>query len=216
MGSKTIYYVAGAAALIYILTMKTSKAFASPTNSGKIRGCDRHGCGHYGASRGNRAHAGVDFVTVPGQDIYSPIEGKVTRFPRPYANDANYTGIEIDNGTYKLQLFYMTGSIPVGTAVKVGQKIGTAQNIAAKYSAGMTNHIHMQVQKNGVMIDPTTMFQDATLNLSLLLSKGLYNSPEVKRLQQLLGVVADGHFGPQTELALIARKGVTKIALKDF
>lgn len=39
---------------------------------------------------------------------------------------------------------------------------------------------------------------------------------EVKFLQGLLGVTADGIFGPQTEAALFARKGVKQTSLAQF
>ena len=45
----------------------------------EIRGHDKHGSGHYGASRGYRNHKGVDPVCVGGTIIRSPVDGVVTR-----------------------------------------------------------------------------------------------------------------------------------------
>jgi hypothetical protein len=53
------------------------------------------------------------------------------------------------------------------------------------------------------------MNQDKVLGVG---SKG----EEVKELQKLLGVPADGSFGAQTEKALLARKGVKAISLKGY
>jgi murein DD-endopeptidase MepM/ murein hydrolase activator NlpD len=157
---KQHWYFAGAA-LLTILIMGTNKAFGNITNNQKARGCDvgGWGCGSFGASRGDRKHNGLDIVTTPGQTIFSPISGKVTRFPYPYAGDLNYTGIEIINSSYKVKIFYMKSTVAIGTQVTKGQAIGVSQNIAAKYSTQMTNHVHIEVYSaSGKLLDPTKLF----------------------------------------------------------
>lgn len=143
--------------------MGTNKAFGKVTADNVRRGCDQNwGCGSFGASRGTRTHNGLDIKTTEGQQILSPITGKVTRFPFPYGGDLSYTGIEIINTTYKVKIFYMKPSVAVNSEVTKGQVIGTAQNISAKYSSTMTNHIHVEVYKkqgsNWVLINPETLF----------------------------------------------------------
>ena len=54
-----------------------------------------------------------------------------------------------------------------------------------------------------------------TLNKNLMLQKGSKGN-EVKELQKLLGIAADGDFGPNTENSLLAKKGVKKITLNTF
>lgn len=160
---KQHWYIAGAT-LITLLLMGTSKAFGNITQNQKARGCDAGGwgCGSFGASRGTRKHNGLDIITTPGQTIYSPISGKVTRFPYPYSGDFNYTGIEIVNSTYKVKIFYVKPKVVLDAQVKQGQEIATAQNISAKYSPQMTNHAHIEVYKkqdnNWILIDPTKLF----------------------------------------------------------
>ncbi|MGQ2982128.1 peptidoglycan DD-metalloendopeptidase family protein [Flavobacterium sp.] len=216
--AKSYYYIAGAIVAIYLLTMKTGKAFSAPTASGDQRLCDTHGCGSFGASRGSRKHSGIDYIAAPGENIYSPISGKVTRFPYPYAGNTIYKGIQIENDKYIVKIFYMVASLPAGAYVATGQKIGVAQNIAAKYSQGMTNHVHFEIwdKATGKVIDPTKLIGGSPLNYNLVLEKGMKNLPEVVKLQEFVQVSADGIFGPQTEAALMAKKGVKKIALKDF
>ena len=136
--------IASAVAIIYF--MNSNKAFGKPTLSGTIRGCDKHGCGNFGASRGGRDHQGEDYSCSPGTAILSPICGKVTRIAYPYASDLSYKGLEIVNSEYSAKIFYMAPSIAIGTTVVKGQVIGTAQNIASKYSAGMVNHIHVEIR----------------------------------------------------------------------
>lgn len=140
--------------------MGTNKAFGKVTADNIRRGCDQNwGCGSFGASRGTRAHNGLDIKTTVGQQILSPISGKVTRFPFPYGGDLSYTGIEIVNSQYKVKIFYMKPSVAVNSEVTKGQVIGTAQNISAKYSSTMTNHIHLEVYnaKTGALLNPETL-----------------------------------------------------------
>ncbi|UUC45590.1 M23 family metallopeptidase [Flavobacterium cerinum] len=144
--------------LAILLTM-TKKAFAAIVPNQKIRGCDAHGCGSFGASRGGRTHNGVDVVVTPGQNIVSPISGTITRFPYPYKGDFNYKGIEIKNSEYTVMIFYMNTTVLANTKVTAGQTIGKAQNIAAKYGNGMTPHVHIEVRDSkGNLINPTNMF----------------------------------------------------------
>lgn len=53
------------------------------------------------------------------------------------------------------------------------------------------------------------------INEDLLLKKGLKGN-EVKQLQQLMEISADGIFGSQTESKLLALKGVKQTTLKTF
>lgn len=141
----------------YII-MKISGALKPIIPGQKIRGCDPQGCGYFGASRGSRKHMGLDIVARPGETISSPITGKVTRYPYPYGDDLRYKGIEIVNQQYKIKMFYVDAFTQIGTEVKAGQPIGIAQDIASKYDGGMTNHVHVEVYKNGVAVDPAGLF----------------------------------------------------------
>ncbi|CAM4158958.1 MULTISPECIES: M23 family metallopeptidase [Flavobacterium] len=158
---KSTWYIIGTTTLLFLI-MGTKKAFAKITANQNLRTCDLHGCGSFGASRGNRKHNGIDIITVPGEKIMSPISGTVTRYPYPYGNDLSYTGIEIVNSEYKIKMFYLKPIAPIGSTVFAGKIIGVSQNIAAKYSTAMTNHVHLEVYKkqgtNWILIDPTNLF----------------------------------------------------------
>jgi len=139
--------------------MTAKKGFTALTTNQKFRGCDPMGCGTFGASRGGRTHNGVDVTVTPGQNIVSPISGTVTRFPFPYGDDLSYKGIEIKNSEYSVKIFYMSATVSANTKVTAGQVIGKAQNIAAKYGNGMTNHVHFEVRDaKGNLLNPTNMF----------------------------------------------------------
>ncbi|EDO29292.1 predicted protein [Nematostella vectensis] len=109
--------------------MGTKKAFAKITANQNLRTCDSHGCGSFGASRGNRKHNGIDIITVPGEKIMSPISGTVTRYPYPYGNDLSYTGIEIVNSEYKIKMFYLKPIAPMGSTVFAGKYIATIRPV---------------------------------------------------------------------------------------
>ena len=157
MASKKLIFSIGAIALVTYLSMKTNKLYAL-TTANTLRGCDPLGCGSFGAKRGTRKHSGVDIKATPGESIYSPISGTITRIAYPYADDLSYKGVEIVNADCKVKIFYMTATVAVGSQVKAGQKIGVAQNISAKHGAAMTNHVHLEMyDKAGKLIDPTNL-----------------------------------------------------------
>lgn len=124
----------------------------------KIRS-DSKGGGHFGASRGTRDHFGLDFVVTPGEAIFSPISGQVTRYSAPYDNDARYSGLVIQNDAYLIKLFYVAPSVKPGTQVSRGQRIGVAQKISTKYGSAMIDHVHVEVWPGGKgPVDPAPFF----------------------------------------------------------
>lgn len=143
--------------------MSSKKAFANVVSGSQIiRGCDALGCGYFGASRGTRKHGGIDVVVKKGDNVLSPITGKVTRHGFPYAGDTKYQLIEVVNSTYKVKLMYCEPITPVGTSVVAGQVIAKAQDISEKHGSAMTPHVHVEVyeNKNGnwQLINPTDLF----------------------------------------------------------
>ncbi len=149
----------GLVALILFL-MSSVKAFGTIVNRKQnIRGCDPKGCGTFGAIRDGHVHQGIDIIAETGEDIISPIDGVITRFPFPYGDDLRYTGIEIKNEKYKVTLFYVTPFVAANKRVKQGEKIGTAQNLHIKYGSQITNHVHIEVRLlNGTLINPSTLY----------------------------------------------------------
>lgn len=140
-----------AATILYFMTTKS--AFAKPTSNFIIRGQDSFGSGAFGATRGDKIHQGEDYLIKPGETVFAPMSGTVTRFPFPYGSDLSFTGIEIKNDLYDMKIFYMSASVAIGTKLQAGQPIGKAQNIAGKYGSGMGNHIHIEVRnKQGKLL----------------------------------------------------------------
>ena len=115
---------------------------------------DRGGDGHYGAPRTKKKdgkiihykHKGTDFSCGPGQDVVSPVLGKVTRIAFPYPN-SEYSGLVIDADWIAIKLFYFNPiSNAVGKMFYPGDKIGIAQDISKRYSEyGVTPHVHLEI-----------------------------------------------------------------------
>ena len=107
---------------------------------------DSRGDGHYLAPRGNRLHAGVDYIVKPGEDILMPFAGKMIREARPYS-DGPLAGCVLQNDIYTLKIFYMVPYLHLIHQDKIlaGDLIGTAQDVRMKWGSDMTPHIHVEI-----------------------------------------------------------------------
>lgn len=132
-------------------------AFASIMRASSSRASDRFGSGQFGASRGSRKHQGLDVKAKPGEVVHSPIDGVIVRECVPYAP---FTGLLIrgtgEHSGYEVKLFYVQGNFC--GSVKAGEPIGTAEDLAVKYP-GITNHVHLEVRKNGAIVAPFDLFE---------------------------------------------------------
>jgi len=136
-----------------------------------VRGVDAYGSGAFGASRdgGRRAHRGVDFVARPGEPVRAPIAGVVTRIGRAYASQDELKYIEIANlaTRYTARVLYVGPAVKLGWVVAAGDTIGYAQNLAGRYPAGMTNHVHVELTgRRGGRLDPLVALPAASIAVS--------------------------------------------------
>ncbi|KAK2891078.1 hypothetical protein Q8A67_013721 [Cirrhinus molitorella] len=114
----------------------------NPSNS--KRKCDKHGCGHYGASRGGRKHQGLDIVCADGATVYAPFDVKLIRRSVPYTNNnAINDGIMLTGEGLCFKLFYVKPDRYYGTLRK-GQRIGTMLPMQRVYPH-ITSHVHVQM-----------------------------------------------------------------------
>lgn len=124
----------------------------------QVRGTDAHGSGEWGASRGDRAHVGVDYVVEPGWLAVTPVSGVITRLGYPYRDDLSYRYVEVtDSQGLRHRLFYVKPlpSISIGTRVEIHDPVGTVQDIAARYP-GITQHIHYEIKRqDGAHVRPS-------------------------------------------------------------
>lgn len=56
---------------------------------------------------------------------------------------------------YKVKLFYVRKTISNGRIVASGDSIGTMTD-RASVDPGMTNHVHVQLYKDGAIVNPTS------------------------------------------------------------
>jgi murein DD-endopeptidase MepM/ murein hydrolase activator NlpD len=136
----------------------------SPTGKG-IRN-DSGGLGHYGASRESRLHGGIDFSSTDGQNIISPIDGKVRNF---IGNSSSKPMLELipnnsNLGFDKIQMLYVDPPQGLNYSfsfrkISVGDIIGRSVNLQSLgYGASVGPHIHLQMFLKGVRINPTPFF----------------------------------------------------------
>lgn len=120
---------------------------------------DAHGSGQFGASRGHRAHHGLDIVAPAGAEVFSPIDGELVREALPYGDDQRYRGVLLRGSAdwkgLELRIYYTEGLLSGN--VKAGMVIGRAQNLTLKYP-GITNHIHLEARWHGILIPPADLY----------------------------------------------------------
>uniref|UniRef100_A0A8C8SFR6 Leukocyte cell-derived chemotaxin-2 n=1 Tax=Pelusios castaneus TaxID=367368 RepID=A0A8C8SFR6_9SAUR len=109
----------------------------------KIRGCDRHGCGHYKAPRINGLHLGVDVNCRDGSTVYAPFTGVIGGRVNPYKkNNAINNGLLLRGSGFCIHMFYIRPVRYSGRITK-GQKIGVMLPMQRVYP-GITSHVHVQ------------------------------------------------------------------------
>jgi len=140
--------------------------FVNPTGKG-IRN-DSGGLGHFDAPRGVRRHKGLDFQSVYGQDVVSPVKGKAIN-----SSFKNKKNIEIPTvviiptnpniGFNKLELLDV-GPIGGGwRSINKGDVVGQSISLQTLgYSADVGPHIHLQMKLNGEWVNPTPYFPGLT------------------------------------------------------
>jgi murein DD-endopeptidase MepM/ murein hydrolase activator NlpD len=111
-----------------------------------LRERDSFGCGHFGASRGSRIHNGVDHACVPGSQIFSPVEGEVTKLGYPYGNDLSFRYVQITTQEgYNVRVFYVKPFVSLGDFVTDNDIIGSSQKLGGRYPE-ITEHIHLEIK----------------------------------------------------------------------
>ena len=119
-----------------------------------LRHADAWGSGEYLASRGDRVHRGVDFVAVPGTFIYSDVVGTVTKIGYPYEDNMFYRYVQVlDTEGNQVRYFYLEPAVNVGDEVTPDTILGAAQDLNPRYE-GITNHVHLEIKKDGGYRDP--------------------------------------------------------------
>ena len=117
----------------------------SPTKCNTVR-IDSGGDGKYGARRHNKYHKGTDYRGIPGNPAIAPIDGRVLREAKPYANEP-YSGFVIVGVKCTIKAFYFKlDKSLIGKFVLQGDAVGTIQDISKREgNEGMIPHIHQEL-----------------------------------------------------------------------
>jgi len=116
---------------------------------------DEHGLGYFGAPREKiengkvkrYRHRGMDYVCIPGQEVYIPFTAIPIRMKSPCEG---YHGILFRGRGIIGTLFYVqTEDSIINTELKEGDVIGFAEDISKKFK-DVLPHVHFQIDK----IDP--------------------------------------------------------------
>lgn len=124
-----------------------------PVASTKIRS-DEAGHGEFHASRpANKSglHEGVDIEAVPGELVYAPVSGTVTKLGTVYPGDSVYQYVEVfTDDKRNVRLLYVLPGAFEGQRVTAGISVlGAAQDVSLKHGGGMKAHVHVEVREDG-------------------------------------------------------------------
>lgn len=122
---------------------------------------DPIGKGFFGAPRGDRKHQGIDLLANPGQQVHTPIPGTVVRYAAPYEGDGRFGGVLIQGSdeyaAYQVKIFYIKPSVKPGQILGMGSVVGQLQAISLKYGPNTLDHVHVEIRKDGQLVDPATL-----------------------------------------------------------
>ncbi|KAM8798843.1 leukocyte cell-derived chemotaxin-2 [Eudromia elegans] len=133
----------------------------NPTN--KIRGCDKYGCGSFGAHRhgGKGKHVGVDVICADGATVYAPFSGQLSGPIKFFRNgNAIDDGVQITGSGYCVKLVCIHPIRYHGT-IQRGQELGRMLPMQRVFP-GIVSHIHIE---NCDHSDPTRLLKPAVLPL---------------------------------------------------
>ncbi|NXJ13140.1 MIM1 protein, partial [Odontophorus gujanensis] len=125
----------------------------NPTN--EIRGCDKYGCGYFGAPRRNgkgEKHRGVDVICADGATVYAPFSGELFGPVKFFHNgNAIDDGIQIKGSGFCVKLLCIH-PIRYHGRISKGQVLGRMLPMQRVFP-GITSHIHVE---NCDRSDPTS------------------------------------------------------------
>ena len=110
--------------------------------------------GVYGERRGHGAHPGLDVDGETGDPIWAAARGVVVWAGRAPAGYSGYgTMVLVDHGEGVQTLYAHLSSV----AVAVGDPVEAGDRVGAMGTTGHVtgSHLHFEVRRNGVIVDPT-------------------------------------------------------------
>lgn len=102
--------------------------------------------------RGYRGHTGLDICAAKGTPVYAAQTGTVVKVVHQNYSYGNHIVIKHDNTYSTLYSHCNTINVKKGDAVKMGDLIGTV----GRTGRATGNHLHFEVIKNGVAVNPAS------------------------------------------------------------
>ena len=120
-----------------------------------MRAPDNWGSGYYGASRGTRKHRGIDCACWPNSEVFSPVNGEVTKLGYAYGDDLSFRYVEITEipSDLRWRIFYVEPSVGLNDMVTTETIIGKSQDLRPRYK-GITPHVHLGVMRGNEYLNP--------------------------------------------------------------
>ncbi len=101
-----------------------------------------------------RTHNGIDIAAVVGTEVVAPANMTV----KEVIGQGEWGGIIVlENGATSVKICGLSGiKVKAGDTVKQGATLGSVAEFAAEMTLG--THIHLEVQKDGVYVNPSEIF----------------------------------------------------------
>lgn len=99
-------------------------------------------------------HDGIDFLTPQGSSVLAGGDGVVSGVVHSVQGEGNVVEIDHSNGWKTRYLHLADISVQKGARVKAGDEIGSAGMTGTSFSP----HLHYEVLKDGVPVDPVNYF----------------------------------------------------------
>lgn len=126
--------------------------FVRPVRGGRYTG-------NFGDNRGGLPHAGQDIATPVGTNVYSPLDGVVTRAGWNVVSGRSGIGMLVQHANgISTYAGHLSRSI-----AKVGQQVKAGQHIAESGNTGRSTgpHLHGEVWINGQPVNPRKFYDGA-------------------------------------------------------
>jgi murein DD-endopeptidase MepM/ murein hydrolase activator NlpD len=169
-----------------------SASISSPLSGGTITSS-------YGAQRSDGSiHKGVDIAMPEGTPVYAVAAGKVVRSQTGSGERSYGEYVEIQHSSEYTTLYahLKTNSrrVRVGDTVTAGQQIGEVG------STGLSTgpHLHFEVRKNGVKINPESVLPEDLLGGGKVTGKQESTAPNSKPQASLLQLATKPQGGPNS------------------
>ncbi len=118
---------------------------------------DAKGDGRFQAPRsGRRQHRGIDLAAAIGDPVRALRSGHVLEIGT-HRGFGKFVELEHRGGLRSLYAHLDTIEVEPGAHIRQGQRIGTVGKTGNARSPLMTPHLHVEVAKDGRMIDPASL-----------------------------------------------------------